>query len=249
MEERVLYAELTPSMFAARVARAPIAYLPLGTLEWHGPQNPLGSDGIQSQGFFVRLAKAVGGVIMPMLFLGPDRSMSRDGVDYYGMDMGSPDLENRSYETQQLTGSCYWIDTDLFGHLLKTVLKQVSRAGFRIVVAHGHGPSTVYFRDHIDEYRAEFGLECFHCWGDQDGGDLGIQVDHGAANETSLVWALRPELVHMEELPSDPDEPLLAIGGRDPRVHASPELGKRALKTQQARMAGVLRDALAKLDA
>ena len=62
MTEKVNYAELTPAEFRQRVAAAPIAYLPLGTLEWHGEHLPLGSDGLQSTGFFERLASEVGGI-------------------------------------------------------------------------------------------------------------------------------------------------------------------------------------------
>lgn len=47
----------------------PVAYLPLGTLEWHGPHMPLGADGIQSKELFVRVAEKVGGVVLPMLFM------------------------------------------------------------------------------------------------------------------------------------------------------------------------------------
>ena len=68
----VLYTELTPTEFRQRLAQAPIAYLPLGTLEWHGEHLPLGSDGLQSEGFMTRLAERVGGIVLPMLFLGPD---------------------------------------------------------------------------------------------------------------------------------------------------------------------------------
>jgi creatinine amidohydrolase len=70
---KVLYAELTPQEFRERLAQVPIAYLPLGTLEWHGEHLPLGSDGLQSLGFFKHLARRVGGIVLPMLFLGPDR--------------------------------------------------------------------------------------------------------------------------------------------------------------------------------
>jgi len=41
----VFYSELTPQEFRERLAQAPIAYLPLGTLEWHGEHLPLGADG------------------------------------------------------------------------------------------------------------------------------------------------------------------------------------------------------------
>jgi creatinine amidohydrolase len=245
MAESVLYEELTPRNFALRLKKAPIAYLPLGTLEWHGPHLPLGSDGIQSQGFFEQLARDAGGIVLPMLFVGPDRSVERDGKMYYGMDMGRPDIaKGREYPTQQLTGSAYWIETKLFAALIETILWQLRRAGFKIVVGHGHGPSTEFFRDNAAKYEKQFGLKCFVCWGEQDGDDLGIQVDHAAANETSLVMALRPTLVQMENLPRDLNEWPLAVGGRDPRSRASAELGKKAIETQRKRMAKILKDAL-----
>ena len=74
-EDELLYAALTPRKLARRMADAPIAYLPLGTLEWHGEHLPLGSDGLQSQGFFKELAREAGGVVLPMLFVGPDREI------------------------------------------------------------------------------------------------------------------------------------------------------------------------------
>ncbi|MHA1255309.1 MAG: creatininase family protein, partial [Promethearchaeota archaeon] len=48
MSEKVLYIELTPQEFQERLLEAPIAYLPLGTLEWHGRHLPLGADGLIS---------------------------------------------------------------------------------------------------------------------------------------------------------------------------------------------------------
>ncbi|MBD3239692.1 MAG: creatininase family protein, partial [Chitinivibrionales bacterium] len=233
-----------PQQFRERLAAAPIAYLPLGTLEWHGEHMPLGADGLQSKGFFERLARDVGGIVLPMLFVGPDRRTERDGCEFYGMDI--PHLGGQAgYDMQQLPGSAYWVPDEVFGQLLHAILSQLKRAGFRVVVAHGHGPSTCYFRDHIDTYRQELGLELFHCWGaDNKREDLGIQVDHGAANETSLVMALRPELVEMKNLPEDPEVWPLAIGGRDPRTHASPELGRKAIDTQAERMSAILREAL-----
>jgi len=248
MSERVLYAELTPQALRERLAAAPIAYLPLGTLEWHGEHLPLGSDGLQAQGFFERLAREVGGVVLPMLFLGPDRVRQVDGQTLYGMDicLGAP--PERAYPTQQLAGSAYWAPDPVFGILVETTLAQLRRAGFRIVVGHGHGPSTRYFAAHAEAWRDQFGLECLHCWGSpEDREGLGIQVDHAAMNETSLMMALHPELVQMERLSPDPAQWPVGVGGRDPRLYASPELGERALALQVARMAGILRQALAKL--
>ena len=55
--EKVLYEELCPDELVQRLQEMPVAYLPLGTLEWHGPHMPLGADGIQSKELFVRVAE------------------------------------------------------------------------------------------------------------------------------------------------------------------------------------------------
>ena len=67
--KKVLYEELLPEEFVQRMQEMPVAYLPLGTLEWHGPHMPLGADGIQSKELFVRVAEKVGGVVLPILFM------------------------------------------------------------------------------------------------------------------------------------------------------------------------------------
>jgi len=102
--ETVFYEELRPDEFLERVRRCPIAYLPLGTLEWHGRHLPLGADGLQARGVFELLARRVGGVVMPMLFLGPDSThVGQDGVEYIGMDY----LSFEEGHPQQLAGSAY----------------------------------------------------------------------------------------------------------------------------------------------
>lgn len=245
MTELVNYAELTPTAFRQRLAAAPIAYLPLGTLEWHGEHLPLGSDGLQAAGFFELLARRAGGIVLPMLFLGPDGTAVKDGHTYYGMDIyGHPEGA-----PEQLDGSAYWVDGGLFHSILEAILLQLRRAGFRIVVAHGHGPSTGQFRDNIPRWKEEFSMELFVCWRRDESDGYGIQTDHGAANETSLMMALHPDLVHMECLPPDPNAALLAVGGADPRTDASAERGRQSLETQADRMAALLGEALRRIQA
>jgi creatinine amidohydrolase len=244
MCEKVLYEQLTPNEFRSRLARAPIAYLPLGTLEWHGEHLPLGSDGIQSQGFFIELAQQVGGIVLPVLFLGPDRADTVQGKEFYGMDLyGFP-----TGNPQQLTGSAYWVSNALFKQILQAILKQLKRAGFRIVVAHGHGPSTRLFQDHTEEWSKVFGLELFACWREDESDGLGIQADHAAANEVSLMMALRPELVQMKNLSQDPEQWPIAIDGKDPRQYASLELGRKAIDMQVQRMKILLNEVLSRID-
>jgi len=243
MEDRVCYAELTPQAFRKRLAEAPIAYLPLGTLEWHGEHLPLGADGLQSQGFFVALAREAGGIVLPMLFLAPDMKFDLENGHFYGMDFyGFPDQQ-----AHRLDGSAYWVPDDFFESMLKHCWTQLRRAGFRIVVAHGHAPSTQCVYANREAWEQEFGLKFFSCWREDESDGLGIQTDHAAANETSLMMALHPDLVHMDNLDDDPAVWPTAVDGEDPRIHASAERGRKAIALNVARMAEILRKALAEL--
>jgi creatinine amidohydrolase len=208
---KVLYEELRPEEFVKRLNESPIAYLPLGTLEWHGLHLPLGSDGLQAKGVFTKLAEKIGGIVLPMLFLGPDKMVRRDDNDFIGMDIFSFEEDN----PQQLVGSAYYINEELFVKLIEATLYNLSRAGFKIVVAHGHGPSTQAFRTCIDKFEKQFGLKLFELWELGGGGNEGIMTDHAAFNETSLMMGLYPELTDLSNISSEQD--MVGIWGDDPR--------------------------------
>jgi len=244
--KKVLYAELTPHEFREKIKECPIAYLPLGTLEWHGEHLPLGSDGIQSQGFFVRLAEKIGGIVLPTLFMGPDYYEKIGDNDYlYGMDnwTGEKIVDKKIREPAQLDGSAYWMPDESFMNLIDCIFQQLKRAGFKVVVAHGHGPSTAFVAKHEKDWFDKYGLMVINCWGSEyDGEGMGIQVDHAGMNETSLVMAIRPELVQMNRLSksSEPENIPEAVSGKDPRFHASREKGEKIIEINLERMANIL---------
>ena len=155
--KKVLYEELLPEECVQRIKEMPVAYLPLGTLEWHGPHMPLGADGIQSKELFVRVAEKVGGVVLPMLFMGPDRVFHDRGTAFYGMDINTEGALN-TYCVQQMKGSAYWMEKALFQDNLRSIFAQLFRAGIRIVVGHGHGPSTNVFQELKEEAEEKYGL-------------------------------------------------------------------------------------------
>ena len=154
--KKVLYEELLPEECVQRIQEMPVAYLPLGTLEWHGPHMPLGADGIQSKELFVRVAEKVGGVVLPMLFMGPDRVFYDRGTAFYGMDINTEGALN-TYCVQQMKGSAYWMEKGQFQDNLRSIFAQLSRAGIRIVVGHGHGPSTNAFQELKEEAEEKHG--------------------------------------------------------------------------------------------
>ncbi len=254
----VEYIKLTPTDFRTRIAEAPIAYLPLGTLEWHGEHLPLGSDGMQSFSFMKDLAREAGGIVLPMLYLGPDMMMEKDEQELYGMDFWLSLEEGKTHMTpQQLDGSAYWVSDELFHQIVEHSIKQLARAGFKIIVAHGHGPSTRHVIAHWKEWEEKYKVQIYTCWSWDIRGEndlesteianregLGIMTDHAAMNETSLMMYYYPDLVKMDQLSSDKDQWPLAVAGKDPRIHASAEQGQRAVEFQLERMTKLLREAM-----
>ena len=256
------YIKLTPDDFRTRIAEAPIAYLPLGTLEWHGEHLPLGSDGMQSSSFMKDLAKNVGGIVLPMLYLGPDMMREQEEKELYGMDYWLSQREGKMFMTpRQLDGSAYWVPDELFHQLVEHSIKQLARAGFKIIVAHGHGPSTNYVMEHWKEWEERYQVLIYTLWswnirGEDDRESmeksgregLGIMTDHAGMNETSLMMYYYPDLVKMDKLPADTAIWPLAVAGSDPRIHASAEQGQRAVEFQLERMERLLGQALDSLD-
>jgi creatinine amidohydrolase len=245
MKKEVLYENLTPAEFEARKNEASIAYLPLGTLEWHGPHLPLGSDHLQSQGFFIQLAQRIGGVVLPPLYLGPDRMETFNDFEYYGMDI----LQKASPQPLQLPGSAYWVSDSLFSLIIDAILKQLSRVGFKIIVAHGHGPSTNHIIDNKTELEQKHDLKIFTIWRSKENRDpeFEFQYDHAASNETSIMIVLHPSLVKMNQLPLNHQEKPLGLIGKDPRIHASKRHGDDLISFHLDRMESLLKKELLRM--
>jgi creatinine amidohydrolase len=237
----ILYQRLTPDALLRRLREVPVAYLPLGTLEYHGPHLPLGSDMLQPMGLYSELAGSVGGVVLPPLSLGPDEETEIEGTAFYGMDF---EFLVGDEKPRQLPGSAYYADGPVFQNYAEGMLKQLARAGVRIVVAHGHGPSTDLFVAKKKDWESEFGLRVLTLQGILAEKELGFMIDHAGANETSIMLATNPELVRMENLPKDSKDWPVGIMGADPRVHASPEKGRKIIEANLNAMKRLLREEL-----
>jgi creatinine amidohydrolase len=224
MDEPVCYAELRPHQFRERLQKRPIAYLPLGTLEWHGEHLPLGSDAVISEGLMVECARRFGGIVMPPVHLGPDRaSRQSDGSALIGMDTA----ERVTDPHRRLDGSCYWVSQGMFLQLIDAILAQLQRAGFHAVFADGHGPSRSSWVANLEEREQRFGLKLLGVTA-QVQEQWRSQMDHAARNETSLVMALRPELADLSRLDADREVWPQGVGGQDPR-DATADEGRQLL--------------------
>src|SRR5437867_258873 len=68
----VEYELMRPPEIAQARARLPLAFIPIGPLEWHGPHLPMGMDGLHAHTVAVEVARRVGGVVLPTYYLGSE---------------------------------------------------------------------------------------------------------------------------------------------------------------------------------
>lgn len=197
------------------MARAPIAWIPLGALEYHADHLPNGTDGITGQGLLERAARRVGGVVLPWSYL--------------------------TIGTLALPWS-FRYDASLVAEALRQTLRQVAGHGARVAVVHsGHAPLDL---DHLvkrvcAEVEAEgiglrtMGLtylELNAVLGTGLGTDWPVAVDHAATMETSWVGALAPDLLATDALPDDPAAAVLGIYGPNPRFTADAARGESQIE-------------------
>ncbi|HET6486017.1 MAG TPA: creatininase family protein [Spirochaetia bacterium] len=230
---KVRYEEMLPHEIVAARTRCPIAYLPIGTIEWHGEHNPVGLDAVKIHALAMRCAETAGGLVFPALFYGEPR-------DHYQME-ASHDEDGQIRGTMRLPEGSFapgfmgegQTEADVrYVELLIHVLKQLRSLGFKVmIIMAGHYPLLA----HANAAAALYGLQAagttaWACTGyELVRGEIPDAGDHAAAWETSLMMVLRPDLVDLSRLSPDPAVPPIGIRGRDPRTHASVEYGRKGV--------------------
>jgi creatinine amidohydrolase len=225
MHTKVLYEELLPDEFIERLRERPIGYLPLGTIEWHGAQNALGADFIQSRGLFERAASRFGGIVFPPIWIAPDWiKPTEDNRTLIGMDIADVTVPN-----QQLPGSCYWVPHGVFITVIEAILNQAKRAGFECIIADGHGPSRIAWNQMAVAWERQFDIKLLSAMRDFPEGSWKTQTDHAGKNETSIMMAIKPDLVDLSKLPDDRAIWPMGVAGEDPR-NANAEFGEAMME-------------------
>lgn len=238
----VFYEELAPKEFLERLEACPVGYLPLGTIEWHGPHLPLGTDLFEGKDLFEKIAEKYGGIVFPPLFLGPDRITYDGEKEYVGMDNWETYLRCPKYERQQFPGSCYRVDDETYALILKNIIKQAARAGFRVLAGVGHGPSTNQFAGLAPFAKEKYGVTLLTPY--MGAPERKFLHDHAAKSETSNIMYFRPELVHMDRLSPEPEDFPKGVSGDDPRTTASREYAAKTVACVIDHMGRLIREAL-----
>lgn len=179
------------------VSEHPLAILPLGSLEFHGPHNPLGSDSIIISGIAERVALRSNALLFPTIMF---TQCPAHTAHFQGTISIRPELM-----------------TAYFAEILRNIL----HLGFRkVFILNGHDGNIGPGRGAIAEVANENkdAALMLASWWEFLPGDLMKSLGmfhqgngghgHGGPLETSAVAAFRPDLVHTErarDLPEPPD--------------------------------------------
>jgi len=182
-------------------SRHRLAIVPLGSLEYHGPHNPLGSDSFIISGIAQRVARRTNALLFPTL-----------------------SFTQCPAHTAHFRGTIS-IRPEVMTMYIADVLRNILHLGFgRVFVLNGHdgniGPGRGAIAEVADEARGSALL--FASWWEflstermkslgmfqQANGGHG----HGGPLETSAVASFRPDLIHLEKARDLPEPPDLSAG-------------------------------------
>ncbi len=193
---KVQFEEMFPWEVAEALADTPLCYLPLGTLEWHGEHSAVGLDALKAHAVCVRAAQISGGLVVPPLYWSTDwREDLPDGTYLTGgIERG---------ERYHVPGSMFWIRAETYAALLGDTYEAMRRRGFRaILVVTGHWSERYnlpLLRASGDQFLSQHPEMRWLMLTDQEmAADLGYPREHAAGGETSLLMAIRPDLVNLD---------------------------------------------------
>lgn len=252
-DNEVRYERLRPAQIVAAREACPVAYLPIGTIEWHGRHNPVGLDALKIHQLAIRCARAGGGLVFPPLYYGESRE---EGLMEANADDRDRILEAMKLPRQNFApGYMRFTPQQQYENcqrLLFHCLCQMQSLGFEVlVIAAGHYP----LLDHARAACAQFHQARWNNrrWWSISWAFTGYELvrdvypeagDHAGYWETSLMMALEPGLTDMSELPSDRKEPLVGVHTSRPVQEASAEFGEKAVRLMVERILVQVRDRL-----
>ena len=220
--EEVRAAYLRPGELLSIQETFPVAFQPIGTLEWHGRQNPIGCDAIKAEMLCIETAKITGGAVMPTIYFSTDAYRDTGCGVGLGMD---------PVAGFQLPGSFYKIENETLKSLVKQACINYLSRGFKLVVlVSGHNPfiQENLLNELCYELKTDEGKEpVFFTMEYQvlEPDNPRRHSDHAGHYETSMMLYLNPSRVNISAN-DNKERPNLAVDTRRPVVESTAEEGE-----------------------
>ncbi|MBN1137805.1 MAG: creatininase family protein [Anaerolineae bacterium] len=238
--QAVQYELLRPAEVKARRALCPVVYIPVGSLEWHGVHNPLGTDGLKAHAICCEAALRYGGVVLPTLFLGilgGGRGWGPEGWDGYTVtahDQAS--LEETVFRLARgLVADEWQVLVGVTGHDIEPQ-RDAIHDGIQRACRESASECGASERRAQKRGARGFGVTEGENW--RGGASMRYSMDHAGAWETSAMLFCYGERVSLEALREQMasagrtgvetmqmKEPE-GVGGWNPLRYASAELGQ-----------------------
>jgi creatinine amidohydrolase len=197
---------MRPGQWEAAARKFPVVYVPFGLIEWHGRHLPLGTDALKAHAILVRCAEEFGGVVYPPVYF-PSLAWNNGAIREDQMDRVL--IVRQLFERLKLAG--FRVIIGVSGHNIKEQVLMINKA-LEPVIEDGTITGGGFWEFDLAE-------------SDE------AKSDHAAKWETSDMLYFYPQYVDISALGDQPLAPRMkppdGIGGDDPRVHASCEVGRR----------------------
>ena len=212
------YEFVRPARMRQLLEKTPIAFLPVGCVEYHGPHLPLGVDMLTADNICHRTAAVTGGVVLPPLWLASGVLPLPHGIA---------------------------VDVTVLRSVVRPILRQLAEGGFKVIVVFsGHGAldHLHVLREETDRLMDEFPdvNALTTVWNELNAGMEGDIHDHGAKVETSYLMEFHPHTVDLATLEDDPAAEHVGVYAANPRFTASREWGRTMADHAVGRLAGII---------
>lgn len=201
----VEYELLTPAEIVEAKERAPLVFVPVSPIEWHGPHLPVGTDGLHAHHVAVRTALEVGGLVLPTLFFGTETvrlpGSGPEQLGVLGLDDGDRvvGMDFPGFAVRSL-----YIEESAFGLAVRELVRVLAADSFRLIVlVNGHGALNqkhTLVRIAREETREpDVRVLALNAWVDPE--PPRRDPGHADREETSIMIAVAGEHVRLEQLP------------------------------------------------
>ena len=212
------YEFVRPARMRQVLEETPIAFLPIGCVEYHGPHLPLGVDMLTADNMCHRTAAVTGGVVLPPLWLASGVLPLPHGIS---------------------------VDVTVLPAVVGPILRQLADGGFKVIVVFsGHGAldHLHVLREETDRLMEEFPEvnALTTVWNELNAGMEGDIHDHGAKVETSYLMEFHPRTVDLTTLEDDPEAEHVGVYAANPRFTASRAWGAAMADHAVGRLAGII---------
>jgi creatinine amidohydrolase len=137
-DREIRFEMMRPAQLREELARAPLVFLPVGPLEYHGPHLPLGMDPINARLCAEESCRRLGkGVVMPTLYIGTERERPDWMLESLGFKKGDW-VVGMDFPT--CTWTSHYYQEHLFGLMVASTVEMLIGQGYKaIVIVNGHG--------------------------------------------------------------------------------------------------------------